>query len=108
MKNRLIKYLEAAHRRSEASIHKRWQRIRRIGQRWFILLAISGYWLLMAVGCFYAAWTIRPSIEALRRLPPHFYQQLIAYVLICNIPLYLGARYAWRENERKYTNDRNA
>lgn len=108
MKTQIFEYLEAAHNRRETRMHKRWQRIRRIGQRRFILLFISGFWLFMAAVFFYAAWTILPSFEALNRLPDCFYRQLMVLVPTYSILLYFGARYTWRQNERKYANDRNA
>lgn len=102
MKTQLLKYFEAAHNRSELRMHKRWQRIRRIGQGWFITCCIAGFWLFMVADFFYIAWSFDPSLNLLHRLRPDAYQVMIGFVASFSVILYIALRYTWREYERKY------
>jgi H+/Cl- antiporter ClcA len=90
------------HRRREDGIRRQWRIIRRLGQGWFATLLIASFWLMMLPTSFFAAWYIDPSLKVLHRLPGHFYHQLCFLVPFLSFGLFLGARYAWRENERKY------
>jgi hypothetical protein len=107
MKTRLLEYFEAARNRRELRMRKCWHLIRRIGQGWFITSGIAGFWLSMAPVFFYMAWSLDPSLKVLHRLRPEFYSELLFLVPSFSVILYFGLRYAWRENERKYPNDRN-
>jgi hypothetical protein len=105
MKKRVIEYLEAAHHRRELRIHRRWQRIRRIGRGNFILSMIAGFWSLMAGVFILEAWLFLPSFAALHRLKPEFYYELSCLVLSGSVMLFFAGRYVWRQNERKYSTD---
>ena len=84
---------------------KRWQRIRRIGEGRFIASFILGFWLLMVPGFFLAARNVDPSLKVLHRLPAGSFPRLLIFVLLLSLVLYFGLRFAWRRNERKYSED---
>lgn len=105
MKTRLLKYFEAAHNRSELCMHKRWQRIRRIGQGWFIASSLMGFWLFMVGEFLYIAWSFDPSLKILHRLRPDVYHEFLFLSASFSVFLYFTLRCTWRENERKYSKD---
>jgi uncharacterized BrkB/YihY/UPF0761 family membrane protein len=107
MNNQLNEYLAAFHKRHEARNRRKWQRIRRIGRLPFIILVISGLWLLVVASSFFAVWTLLPAWDAMDHLPPHFYRALLFIAPISTVLLYFTVNYVWRVNERKYADDRN-
>jgi hypothetical protein len=109
MKARLIEYLMANLHRAEVRERLQWQRVRRLGRRWFITLFVIGMWLFLVAFGLLGVLSVFPSLDFLHRILLRFpYRRALVVVPLGSIGYYFLAAYVWRKNERKYSGSRSA